>query len=624
MNDTETKLIERLREWYLGASSPDANKGWRGRAVKARGFYTGKDQWPEGAEQLLEAQGRPALTINRILPIVNVITGQQLKNPTELRLYARKRSTKPLADLGSSLIKHAMESCAGYDAVSDCYRDGVITGKGWVTIDQVYDKDPVTGDLMVLAPDPLALYEDPRNTHYDINHGEFVFGETFATKAKLKAHYPTQYDDAIAAMDDDWFGRADLAAGGNPNIQQFYNLLCGPGGSAYSNDGELAGVIMRACWYKTIERVKMILVRVGRMMITANVNGDEDERKLRAITDSNPDLEVEQYETVVTKLNLCVMVGDVVLKREEDPLHGMSAFPYVRYCPYWDHGDPFGVVENLEGPQEEHNKQRSNALHQMNVAGNPGWEGGHPTEEGLLTIKNFGSTPGVYIDNTQFGGKINRIQTAPLNAGLMELAGVSSDDIREISGANPDVTGTNENTNESGRARLIRVEAGQTTLAPIVGNLQRTQATVADTIWDFIRHSNVYSPEEIEMIVDEDTLAAIGGLQGAVEAMNSWDVGTYGVKTGSTKTSLTWRDAQLAELQETAALVGAMGLQLPPNVANAMLAQVMESSTLPGADKIADLLKQQPAQPIPAVLPPSPSGKSTPARSMATQGGGRR
>jgi hypothetical protein len=51
--------------------------------------------------------------------------------------------TKAIAELGSALIKHGMESCNGYDAASDCFRDGVITGKGWITVDQVYDRDPI-------------------------------------------------------------------------------------------------------------------------------------------------------------------------------------------------------------------------------------------------------------------------------------------------------------------------------------------------------------------------------------------------------------------------------------------------------------------------------------------------
>jgi hypothetical protein len=47
-------------------------------ADENEGFYTGDRQWEEADRQELEAAGRPAETINEILPKINNITGQQI------------------------------------------------------------------------------------------------------------------------------------------------------------------------------------------------------------------------------------------------------------------------------------------------------------------------------------------------------------------------------------------------------------------------------------------------------------------------------------------------------------------------------------------------------------------
>jgi len=603
---SKTALVDMARDWYLGAADHDATTEWRQRANKALRFYEGSGQWESATRELLKSQGKPALTINRILPVVNVIWGQQLKNRSEIRLYPRKRATKAVAELGSALIKHAMSCCEGYDAVSDAYRDGVITGKGWLTVDRVFDHDPISGDVVVQAPNPLLIYEDPRNTAYHIDGGEFVFRERFVTKTQLEAHYPKQAKAALDAMEDDWSKVwAGQAGEGDGYLAAVAKLLDTEGDDV----GEgLPGVVVRECWYRTFESVSTASARINGRLVSTRLEDEAQEARLEQFVAEHPGHEIDRARVVVPVLHLLVMVGDVLLKTEDDPLNGMTTFPYIRFSPYWLHGHPFGVVDNLEGPQEEHNKLRSQTLHLLNTAGNPAWKAKRATPHGRHLIDQYGSTPGVLLELDDFGGILERIDPASLSAGHFALAERAQEDIREISGANPDITGTQPEQSESGRARLIRQEAGQTTLGPIVANLRRTEAAFGDMLWEFMRHNDVYSPEEIEAVIDEDTLAAIGGVQGAVAAMNSWDTGTYGVKTAAAPSSTTWRDVQLTEVRDLATFVTAMGLQLPPDVANALLAEVLELSSFPGSAKVADMLKARPAGPAASPGAPGPAG----------------
>lgn len=616
---SEAKLIDMARQWYSGTLGNDRVANWRERASTALGFYDGTGQWEPAVARLLESQGRPALTINRILPVVNVIWGTQLKNRREIHLYPRKRATKAVAELGSALIKHTMDCCNGYDAVSDCYRDGIITGKGWVTLDRVFDQDPIQGDVQISAPNPLLIFEDPRNKHYDADRCEFIFRERFVTKTELKAHYPRKAKDALDAMTNDWSQRWVRSAGGEEvgYMAQIANWLDkNAGGDGWQGSGEkLPGVCVRECWYRTFEAVSIASVLAGQEFVTTRLETNEDYEKLASFQKAHPEHDIQTKTTVIPILHLQVMVGDLLLKHEDDPLNGMTSFPYVRFSPYWLHGHAFGVVDNLEGPQEEHNKMRSQVLHMLNTASNPAWKANKANPHGRTMIEQFGSTPGVLLDLNDFGGLLERIDPSPLSVGHFTLGERSQNDIREISGANPDITGTQTEQSESGRARLIRQEAGLTTLAPLVANMQRTEATFGTALWEFIRHNDVYSPEEIEAVIDEDILEKVGGMEGAIEAMNRWDTGSYGVKTAAAPITATYRDAQLEQVREVTALVASLGLQLPPEVAAELVREVLDLATFPGSDKIAEMIKA--AGPALQMIPPAGAPRPRPAPAMA-------
>ena len=286
------------------------------------------------------------------------------------------------------------------------------------------------------------------------------------------------------------------------------------------------------------------------------------------------------------------MVGDLLLKHEVDPLNGMTSFPLARYSPYWLHGHTFGVVDNLKDLQREHNKARSQMLHKTNQSGNPGWKvGSLNNPDARERLEAYGSTPGTILNLSDYGGVLDRIRPDAVSQADTVLSAQSSNDIREVSGANPDVTGTNDESSESGRARLLRIEAGQTTLAPLMANLQRTDRNLGGTLWDYIRLNSVYSVPEVIGVVDEDILAKLGGPVGAVEAMNTWDIGRYGVKADETPSTAAYRDVQSEEVRAINQFIRESGLVLPPDASMEMVKEMIRLSNFPGRDRILDMLR---------------------------------
>jgi len=627
MNEqTETTIVNRCRDWYTGSLDMDASNGWRERARKAMEYYNGTGQWENAVVNRLKQEGRPALTINKILPTINVVWGQQLKNATEITLSGEKGESDAVAAMGSQLIKHAMDYSNGVEASGDAYRDGLITGKGWVSVDHVFGRDPLNGALLIEAVSPLTIFEDPRNMAYDANGGEFLFRERPMTLNELQARYPKKYADALAASAHDWSGDANYGTKGWRGLLSFMRQILGREEGNVGDSGAMRTVTVRECWHKVWEKQRIAHVSLNGRTISGKIRNRADEVELREAMKNARDGEFAYIrDSVSLRMDLAVMVGDCLVWYQKDGLNGCTNYPYVRYSPYWLHGEAMGVVDNLMGLQDELNKRRSSLLHDANINGNPGWIGGTPTERGWATINNFASTPGGYICVDDFrNGNISRIQPGSLSPAHAGLAELSESDIREVSGANPDIMGTRPEQSESGRARLIRQEAGQTTLAPVVSNFFRAQGLLGETVWEIVRNNNIFRPEQVLAIVDDETLAELGGPRGAVDAMNNWDVGSFAVKATVAKVSTTWRGAQLEELNEFNQLVRGMGMQLPPDVNNAMIVKALELADFPGAQRMAKMLKEQPATPSVAGAVPGPANRlqGTPTGAVLAASGG--
>ncbi len=243
----------------------------------------------------------------------------------------------------------------------------------------------------------------------------------------------------------------------------------------------------------------------------------------RAVANADGKWVVKEWVALV--LNKTVTAGNIVLEDERDPYSGATAFPYYRFCPFWVDGYVMGVVQNLQGPQQEVNKRRSQALHNLNQTANSGFKVKKILNNYDKILAKHGSKPGAVLDESKAGGKIERIEPAPLSEGHIRIAQMSADDMKEISGANPDLLGQMmEGILESGKAIELRQAQGMKVVEVLFDNFSRTEKLLALGLVDMIRFTDVYSDNEIRAIASEklDTKDLV--------QLRSRRVGKYGIK----------------------------------------------------------------------------------------------
>ena len=99
------------------------------RMAQGFAFYTG-DQWSTADIAKLDSEKRPHLTINMILPIINLLSGIQRQGRQDITVVARKGGLKKLAAVFTEIMRHCLDVTDADYEIADCFLDGVIGNKG--------------------------------------------------------------------------------------------------------------------------------------------------------------------------------------------------------------------------------------------------------------------------------------------------------------------------------------------------------------------------------------------------------------------------------------------------------------------------------------------------------------
>jgi hypothetical protein len=496
------KLVLQIVEWIDEADKSTGRSEWYRRAVTGREFYRGI-QWDEADKSLLEDAGRPALTINHVLPTVNFLEGFQRQNRKDITAKPTKNGTAAVAQALSALVKNVMDN-GGNLAVSTCFHNGITTGKGWIRVKRVYDRDPISGELKVESVNPVLVWEDPNATEYDVSSARFIAVTEYMDKERCKAQWPKKAGDF--ATDTTLLSASSGQQG--TNAAEISGYMFGP-----ASDNEHGDILknrypVTECWFREWFLTKCIVDRKSGKIEPLQSKDDKDIAQTLTSMDAQ---RFVQKELLRPKLWKAMIVGRTLVDLVEDPLNGITDFPIVRFCAYFDEGYVFGVVDNIVCPQQEENKRRSQVLHNLNQTANSGYKVAR-LPDGDTELQQFGSKPGMVIPLDKYGGTVEKIEPSAISAGHMTLATMAAEDIREITGV-ANMMGYDSQQKESGRALGLRQSQGMTIQAAVFDNMDQTLLQLGNVLVEMIRGKDadgnaVFTDEEIAAVCEEENLTA--------------------------------------------------------------------------------------------------------------------
>ena len=571
------KPIAKYRRWFREAI--DGNEKWRRAAQEDYDFVAGK-QWKEEDIQAFEASGRPAITINRIKPLINVLSGYQRLNRYDIDFLPRTGDDVDICQVRKGITKYVLDRCDYDSQESQAFLDAAIGGLGWLDVGYEFDDELQDGEAFVKREDPFGIYVDPEAHKPDFSDAKYICRAKWVDKDELISVYP-EHKEEIEAQ----FSVYD------PAEQEVENVR--PDQLWFKSD--IKKVRLVECWYKTKKKVTMFFLQDGSMVPQENVTVD---MFLQGMI-------VGQEKISVTKVRVCSFFDTVLLEDIDSPYeHG--EFPLVPItCYSFGAGDlPAGLVRDLKDPQREINRRRIQVLHILNTSGN----GGGWIEEDAMSpdqkaeFERKGAIPGHFSEvrpGSITQGKIMErgMQNPP--AAIIQAESQATTDLTAISGINEALMGVDIPNQSSGRAIELKQKQAITHIAPMFDHLRKAKKKVAYLLWGKRGHAGVipqfYTEDKVYRIEGANGQEFIRVNQQVIEqdplgntiyrTLNDLSQGEFDIVISDTEASTTQRQAQMWSLVDAVSK-----LQVPGDL---VFDIILDLSDLPNKEDIKQRWQQR-------------------------------
>lgn len=562
------------------AEAVESGQKWRDEAKEDLGFYTGREQWRSDDKRNLEDHQRPAITVNRIKPLLNLLSGYQRLNRYDIEFLPRTNDDVQLADVRKGVTKYIMDRSQYDNEESDAFFDAAVMGIGWLEVGYKFDWSAMDGDAFIRRVAPFNIYIDPESRDKYFRDMQFVVRARWVSKEELAKTYP-EHKEEIEAQTAVYLSEEEEYK----NQKLWWQK-------------ETEKIRLAEYWYKKTVKKKLFLLNTGETVF-------EVTPEMIAMQ-----MVVQVTEAPVTEIWLMSFFDNVVLEHIESPYeHG--EFPFVPVLAYYQGDDdiPAGVVRDLKDPQREINKRRSQELHILNTQCNGGWivEEGAMTPEQESNLRSNASTPGAIIKTANGalrGGSMQRLEPQGLPAGAINATQEAMAELPQISGINEALMGTDISNQSSGRAIELKQKQAITHIASLFDNLRYAKKRIAFLLWGK-RGAKGIVPQ---FYTDEKTYRIVGPnghydfitvnqqqqqfdaekMQVIQTTLNDLSQGEFDIVVSDTPATTTQRTAQFWSLVDACSKLGING--------NMVLDILLDLSDVAQKDEIKKRLQQEQQQ----------------------------
>lgn len=553
-------------------------------AKKCDAFYQG-EQWDAVDVAALDAEGRPALTINTILPTVNTVLGEQSTRRADIQFKPRRGADQQVANVLTKLYMQIADNNKLDWVEQQVFSDGLIMdGRGYFDVRMDFS-DHVEGEVRIKSLDPLDVVLDPDAKDYDPKTWNEVFYTRWMTLDDIEEMYGQEQADRLRfiAENGNSFGRdsveySETRFGDIDDIESYV-------GTTLHQDEEIRSIRS----LRVIERQYRKITRVDCFVDPST--GDQ-----RDVPESWNDRKAKKFAkdyglNIITKtkkkVRWTVTCDKVVLHDDWSPYEDFTIVPYFAY---FRRGRPFGMVRNLLSPQEQLNKISSQELHIVNTTANSGWvvESGSLTNMNAEDLEEHGAETGLVLEYNRGSQPPAKIPPNQIPTGLDRISQKAAANIKAISGVNDSMLGS-DGAEVSGIAIQAKQNRGVIMIQVPLDNLRKTRHYLAEKILNLIQR--FYTEERIIMITNEEDPMqpreemVINQMTPEGQIINDLTIGEYDVIIGTMPARDSFDEVQFAE----AISLRSAGVAIPDDA-------IVQYSHLAKKQELASRLRQDPSE----------------------------
>ena len=182
------KKADEIRQLYNLANSWTRQQ-WEN--VNQKGYeFAHDEQLSRDEKTALDEQGMPSFTINRILPVVEMLNFYATANDPRWQAIGREGSDTDLAAVISDLTEYVWSNSNGSTIYGNAINDSITKGVGYLLVSVDRDADNGMGEVVIQQPEPFDLYVDPKSRDIMFSDAAFIMIRKVLPKNHLATLFP--------------------------------------------------------------------------------------------------------------------------------------------------------------------------------------------------------------------------------------------------------------------------------------------------------------------------------------------------------------------------------------------------------------------------------------------------
>ena len=197
----KAKRPDEVRQLYKMANNW-TRKQWE--FINQKGFdFSHDEQLTQDEKDSLEEQGMPTFTINRILPVVEMLNFYATANNPRWQAIGIEGSDADVASVFGNLADYIWHNSDGSTLYSNAINDAICKSVGYMLLTVDPDQDDGMGEVIIQQPEPFDIYIDPKSRDMLLRDAAFVLIRKVLPKNHLIKLFPDQKRKINAASSDE-------------------------------------------------------------------------------------------------------------------------------------------------------------------------------------------------------------------------------------------------------------------------------------------------------------------------------------------------------------------------------------------------------------------------------------
>jgi len=183
MAKRQDKRAKRIREMFDAINS-STRQEWQKVNQKGYDFYL-DNQLSQTEKTTLEDQGMPTFTINRIIPVVEMLNFYATASNPRWQAVGVEGSDADIAAIFADMSDYIWDLSSGSTLFGNAVNDAITKGVGYLMISVDANMDRGMGEVTIQQPDPFDVYVDPKSRDPLFRDASHIVVRKLMTKTQL-------------------------------------------------------------------------------------------------------------------------------------------------------------------------------------------------------------------------------------------------------------------------------------------------------------------------------------------------------------------------------------------------------------------------------------------------------